>query len=146
MFCCQSHWYHKRVFGAEHFPLFLQEVIILLSDADVFANYRPISDLSFLSEALERIVVFQIEGYLTTNGLFAKVQSAYRKQHRTETSLLRVVNDIRQVIGNKCETVQVLLDLSAAFSWHNRPRYPSRWASVSLWFLRNGSTLYGIIP
>ena len=57
----------------------------------------------------------QIEGYLTTNGLFAKMQSAYRKHHSTETALLRVVNDIHQAIDNKCEAVLVLLDLSAAF-------------------------------
>ena len=49
-------------------------------DADVFANYRPISNLSFLSKALERIVALQIEGYLTTNGLFAKMRSAYRNK------------------------------------------------------------------
>ena len=84
-------------------------------DADVFANYRPISNLSFLSKTLERIVASQIEGYLTTNGLFAKMQSAYRKHHSTETALLRVVNDIHQAIDNKCEAVLVLLDLSAAF-------------------------------
>ena len=57
----------------------------------------------------------QIEGYLTINGLFAKMQSAYRKHHSTETALLRVVNDIHQAIDNKCEAVLVLLDLSAAF-------------------------------
>ena len=71
-------------------------------DTDVLANCRPIS-------------ASQIEGYLTTNGLFAKMQSAYRKHHSTETALLRVVNDIYQAIGNKCEAVLVLLDLSAAF-------------------------------
>ena len=84
-------------------------------DADVFVNYRPISNLSFLSKTLERIVASQIEGYLTTNGLFAKMQSAYRKHHSTETALLRVVNDIHQAIDNKCEAVLVLLDLSATF-------------------------------
>lgn len=45
-------------------------------DADVFTNYQPISNLSFLAKALKRIVAFQIEGYLTTNGLLAKMQSA----------------------------------------------------------------------
>ena len=84
-------------------------------DADVFANYRPISNLSFLSKTLERIVASQIESYLTSNGLFAKMQSAYRKHHSTETALLRVVNDIHQAIDNKCKAVLVLLDLSAAF-------------------------------
>ena len=56
---------------------------------------------SFLSKTFERIATFQIEEYLTTNGLFAKMQSAHRKHHSTETALLRVVNDIRQAIDNK---------------------------------------------
>ena len=64
-------------------------------DANVFVNYRPISNLSFLSWALERIAAIQIEEYLITNGLFAKMQSAYRKHHSTEIALLRVVHDIR---------------------------------------------------
>ena len=83
-------------------------------DADVFTNYQPISNLSFLAKALKRIVAFQIEGYLTTNGLFAKMQLAYRKHHSIKTALLQV-NDIHQAIDNKCEAVLVLLDLSAAF-------------------------------
>jgi len=78
-------------------------------DADVFANYQPISSLSFHPKTLERIVASQIKGYLTTNGLFVKMQSAYRKHHSTETALLRVANDIYQAIDNKCEAVLVLL-------------------------------------
>lgn len=81
---------------------------------DDFESYRPISNLLFLSKTLERIVALQIEGYLTTNGLFAKMQSAYRKHHSTETALLRVINDIHQAL-TKYEAVLVLLDLSAAF-------------------------------
>ena len=49
------------------------------------------------------------------NALFAKMESAYRKHHNTETALLRVVNDILQAIDNKGEAVLVLLDLFAAF-------------------------------
>ena len=60
-------------------------------------------------------MAFQIEEYLTTNGLFAQMQSAYRKYHSTETALLQVVNDIHQATDNKCESVQVMLDLSVAF-------------------------------
>ena len=84
-------------------------------NANVFANYQHISNLSFLSKALERIVALQIDGYLTTNGLFAIMQSAYRKHHSTETALLWVINDIQQAIDDKCEAVLVLLVLSAAF-------------------------------
>ena len=102
------------------FPSFFKMSLIHLLikkdnlDADVFASYRPISNLFFLSNALERIVASQIEEYLTTNGLFAKMQSAYREHHSAETALLRVVNDIHEAIDNKFEAVLVLLDLSAA--------------------------------
>ena len=72
-------------------------------------------NLSFLSKTLERIVASQIDEYLHDNGLYARMQSAYRKYHSTETALIRVVNDIQRAVDDQCESVLVLLDLSAAF-------------------------------
>ena len=43
------------------------------------------------------------------------MQSAYGKYHSTETALIRVVNDIHRAIDDQCESILVLLDLSAAF-------------------------------
>ena len=43
------------------------------------------------------------------------MQSAYGKYHSTETALIRVVNDIHRAIGDQCESILVLLELSAAF-------------------------------
>ena len=45
----------------------------------------------------------------------AKLQSAYRRFHSTETALLRVFNDILSAIDNKQGVVLVMLDMSAAF-------------------------------
>ena len=42
-------------------------------------------------------------------------QSAYRKHHSTETTLIRVTNDILRTIDRRQDVVLVLLDLSAAF-------------------------------
>ncbi|KAL9958483.1 hypothetical protein ACROYT_G035500, partial [Oculina patagonica] len=84
-------------------------------DPDELSNQRPISNLSFLSKTLERIVASQIDEYLHDNGLYARMQSANRKYHSTETALIRVVNDIQRAIDDQCESVLVLLDLSAAF-------------------------------
>ena len=92
-------------------PLIRKETL----DPDELSNYRPISNLSFLSKTLERIVASQIDEYLRDNGLYARMQSAYRKYHSTETALIRVVNDIQRAIDDQCESVLVLLDLSAAF-------------------------------
>ena len=53
------------------------------------------------------------------NGLYGNVQSAYRKDHSTETALLRVQNDIIRAIDSHKDVVLVLLDLSAAFDTVN---------------------------
>ena len=47
--------------------------------------------------------------------LYAKMQSACRKYHSSETGLILVVNDIQRAIDDQCESILVLLDLSPAF-------------------------------
>ncbi len=43
------------------------------------------------------------------------MQSAYRKYHNTETALVKVYNDIMEVVDGGSCVIIVLLDLSAAF-------------------------------
>ena len=43
------------------------------------------------------------------------LQSAYRKNHSTETALLRVLNDILMTLDHHQDVVLVMLDLSGAF-------------------------------
>ena len=38
-------------------------------DHEVLKNYRPVSNLSFVSKILERVILKQIEGHLATNKL-----------------------------------------------------------------------------
>ena len=83
--------------------------------SDQFPNYRPISNLAFLSKTIERTAVSQMEPYLVGNDLYPKIQSAYRKFHSTETALLKVSNDILRAVDQHQEVVLVLLDLSSAF-------------------------------
>lgn len=81
----------------------------------VFKNFRPISNLSFVSKLAERVAADQIQSYLNENDLFPTLQSAYRQHHSTETALLKVKNDILMSMEDKHVTLLVLLDLSAAF-------------------------------
>lgn len=57
----------------------------------------------------------QLRNYVTDNNLYPSLQSAYREFHNTETTLLRVHNDLMRAAGEKMEVVLALLDLSAAF-------------------------------
>lgn len=49
-------------------------------DPDAFANYRPISNLPFLSKVLEKVVAAHLQDHLKHN-LFKKFQSGFRSVH-----------------------------------------------------------------
>ena len=52
---------------------------------------------------------------MASNNLYPTLQSAYRKDHNTESSLLKVFNDILLEMNNQNVTLLVFLDLSTAF-------------------------------
>ena len=78
-------------------------------------NYRPVSNLSFLSKDTEKIVLSQLSTYLNANKLFPVSQSAYRPGNSTETALLKLMNDVLHALDNSDAYLLTLLDLSAAF-------------------------------
>ena len=84
-------------------------------DQNDFKNYRPVSNLPFVSKILEKVVLKQLLAHIDMNKMREAFQSAYRPYHCTETALLRVFNDVLAGLddGNVC--LLVLLDLSSAF-------------------------------
>ena len=78
-------------------------------------NYRPVSNLKFISKIFEKAVCAQILEHLKNHDLFEKHQSAYRKNHNTETALLKIQNDLLLSADKKQISIIALLDLSAAF-------------------------------
>ena len=78
-------------------------------------NYRPVSNLPYLSKLIEKVVVKRLNAHMTTHNRHEYFQSAYRSFHSTETALLRVHNDLLQAVDNKQCIYLVLLDQSAAF-------------------------------
>ena len=47
------------------------------ADPDDVTSYRPISNLTFTSKIMEKLVCRQITGFLEKNALLPKMQSAY---------------------------------------------------------------------
>ena len=78
-------------------------------------NYRPVSNLPFLSKILEKVVLSQLKGHLLKYNLLDSHQSAYREFHNTETVLLKVHNDLLCAADKNDISILALLDLSVAF-------------------------------
>ena len=82
---------------------------------DDLNNFRPISNLNFISKILEKDVASLIQSHLSSNSLSSSFQSAYRIFHSTETTLLKIHNDLILAMDRGEVTSLILLDLSAAF-------------------------------
>ena len=67
------------------------------------------SNLSFLSKSLEKVVLRQLSNHLLTNYLFYSHQSAYRAGHSTVHDLFSALDE------DKVSLLDLVLDLSAAF-------------------------------
>ena len=84
-------------------------------DSSFLNNYRPISNLSFVSKTVERLVDARVVSYANKNLLFPVHQSAYRVQHSTETALVYLHNDMVSAVDRGEVGALVLLDMSSAF-------------------------------
>jgi len=85
-------------------------------DPDTASSYRPISNLSFISKLVERLVTKCFTSHVNLHTLLPAQQSAYRPLHSTETAVLSVHNDLVRAVDDCRVSQLVLLDLSAAFN------------------------------
>ena len=105
------------MFGHGDFPISCKSSIVIPLikkpnlDREMLKNYRPVSNLSFLS----KVIFIRILGNIYDNNIVDSFQSAYRAGHSCETALLCVYNDIVTTVGKGNGSFLVLLDLSAAF-------------------------------
>ena len=100
------------------FPQSLGKAIITPKptlDRNELQNYRPVSNISYISKLLEKAVIMQITEHMALYDLGEQFQSAYTANRSTETALLKVKSDILDAVDRQEVTFLVLLDLSAAF-------------------------------
>ena len=88
-------------------------------DKEDTKNYRPVSNLTFLSKLLERAVCEQLTEFLDATNDLPLLQSAHRKFHSTESALLRVYSDLCMAMDRDHVSLLRLLNLSAAFDTVN---------------------------
>lgn len=78
-------------------------------------SYRPISNLSFVSKIVERVVASRFDEHVEAQHLLPDRQSAYRATYSTETAVIAVHDAIVRAIDSGEVCALVLLDLSSAF-------------------------------
>ena len=79
-------------------------------------NYRPISNLPFISKLVEKCMLKQLLEHCENHNLLPDFQSAYQKHYSMETSLIRLTNDILWSMERQHITSLAILDLTAAFN------------------------------
>ena len=104
-----------------HVPVSLQQALVFPTiknahgDRDSLTNYRPVSNLSFVSKLLEKVVLEQVTRYLDDQDLLNKNQAGYRVGHSCETLLLGMFEDLLCELDQGNVVALLLLDMSAAF-------------------------------
>ena len=84
-------------------------------DHEDLSNYRPVSNLAFLSKLLENLVAARLKKHLNDSGINNDFQSAYTEHRSTETALLRIHNDLCKAVDTSGAAALIMLDLLAAF-------------------------------
>ena len=118
------------------FPTKLRQALIRLLlkkhnlDPEDLKNYRPGSNLHFISKIIEKIVAQQLEEHISIHSLHDPLQSAYKSSHSTETVIIKITNDIITSIDRGQCTILASLDLSAAFDTVDHDIFLKRLQSV----------------
>ena len=99
-------------------------------DPEELKNYRPVSNLHFMSKIIEKIVAQRLEDHISIHSLHDPLQSAYRSNHSTETAIIKITNDIITSIDRGQCTILAFLDLSAAFDTVGHDIFLKRLQSV----------------
>ena len=79
------------------------------------SNYRPVSNLTFLSKVVEKAALNQLVAHFDNNILMPDYQSVYRANQSCETAILKLVNDSLWAMENKYLTAMIKIELSAVF-------------------------------
>ena len=77
------------------------------------SNYRPVSLLPIPSKIFEKVLSTQLSDYF--DKIFDDFLCAFRKGRGCQTTLLRLLEDLKYALDNNAYVAAILMDLSKAF-------------------------------
>ena len=84
-------------------------------DFEILNNFRPITNIEFISKIIEKVVLNRLNQHMNANNLHTSEQCGYKKGHSTEHVILEIVDEVLIGFEKGTATLVVLLDVSAAF-------------------------------
>ena len=86
-------------------------------DSNDLTNFKPLSNLSFISKSFEKVVWTELKNYLPDNSLLKIFQFAYtyRQDYSTKTAVWSVLDGLLGSADEVLVSLVALLDLSAVF-------------------------------
>ena len=85
----------------------------------VTSNYRPVSNLPYISKLVEKAMLEQINHHCNIHNLLLDNQAGYRENRSCKTVLLKLTNGLLWSMERKDITVMITLNLSVAFDTVN---------------------------
>ena len=82
---------------------------------ELIHNYRSISNLSFISNVVEKCALDQLKAHCDSNNCMLPYQSDYRKHFSAETAPLKICNNILWSMEEQQTSAFKAIDLFAAF-------------------------------
>ena len=105
----------SRVFSEDWKTAILRSLLKKIGLDLIDSNYRPVSNLSFISKLVEQAVMNEFNTHCEINGITPTHQSAYKQYHSCKTAMIKIVNDTLWAMKHKNITILVIIDLSAAY-------------------------------
>ena len=107
-------------------PQFKQAIVTPLLkkpglDTNDMKNFRPVSNLPFISKILEKGVLIQLKKIICLAIILKSFSPLTGKNHSTETAVLSVLDGLLGSADERLVSLVALLDLSAAFDTLDHP-------------------------
>ena len=130
---------HKCAFSNKWMTGIVKPIIKVKKKVTTHTNYRPVSNLPFISKVVERCTLQQLTQHCNNHTLLPHFQSAYQKHHGCETSLLKLTNDILMGHGKAAGNIH-------DYPGHCRPRTTAESTQPQIWSNRHNSGMVQELP
>ena len=88
----------------------------------IFKNYRPVSNLKYISKIIGRVIL-ELSEHLLTNSIYEPMQSAYRHGHITETTFTNLCSLLTDMVIAQKQHLRTYAVCLQTWSYHRNNIY-----------------------